>query len=76
MKIKPIPHIIDQHAEEAAFLWLLRSNAVSAPHYDLDDLSGLDERVEAHIDGLRIAGDMLGRFAKLILNLKKQVSYS
>lgn len=52
-----IPHIIDQHAEEAAFLWLLRSNAVSAPHYDLQDLTKLDDRVEAHLDGLRIAGD-------------------
>lgn len=52
-----IPHIIDQHAEEAAFLWLLRNNAVSAPHYDLGDLAKLDERIDAHLDGLRIAGD-------------------
>ncbi len=52
-----IPHIIDQHAEEASFLWLLRNNAVIAPHYDLDDLAKLDERVEAHLDGLRIAGE-------------------
>jgi uncharacterized protein (TIGR02270 family) len=52
-----IPHIIDQHAEEAAFLWLLRHNAVYAPHYNLKDLAKLDGRVEAHIDGLRIAGD-------------------
>ena len=52
-----IPHIIDQHAEEAAFLWLLRHNAVYAPHYNLKDLTKLDGRVEAHIDGLRIAGD-------------------
>lgn len=51
-----IPHIIDQHAEEAAFLWLLRHNAVYAPHYNLKDLAKLDGRVEAHIDGLRIAG--------------------
>ncbi|MDD5461277.1 MAG: TIGR02270 family protein [Methylococcales bacterium] len=52
-----IPHIIDQHAEEAAFLWLLRHNAIYAPHYNLKDLAKLDGRVEAHIDGLRIAGD-------------------
>jgi len=52
-----IPHIIDQHAEEAAFLWLLRHHAVYAPHYNLKDLAKLDGRVEAHIDGLRIAGD-------------------
>ena len=52
-----IPHIIDQHAEEASFLWLLRNNAVNAPHYDLDDLAKLDNRIEAHLDGLRIAAD-------------------
>jgi len=46
-----------RHAEETAFLWLLRDNAVSAPHYSLTDLAELDNRVEAHIDGLRIAGD-------------------
>ncbi len=52
-----IPHIVEQHAEEAAFLWLLRAAAVNAPHYNLKDLARLDERVEAHIDGLRVADD-------------------
>lgn len=52
-----IPHIIDQHAQEAAFLWLLRNNAVNAPHYDLNDLAKLDDRIDAHLDGLRISGD-------------------
>ncbi|MDQ7014962.1 MAG: TIGR02270 family protein [Gammaproteobacteria bacterium] len=52
-----IPHIISQHAEEAAFLWLLRDAAVHAPHYDLKDLAKLDGRIEAHLDGLRIAGE-------------------
>ncbi len=54
---KVIPHIIDQHAEEAAILWLQRDSAVHEPHYSLKDLANLDDRVEAHIDGLRIAGD-------------------
>src|SRR5947208_9541130 len=49
--------IVTQHAEEAAFLWLLRDAAVHAPHYALKDLARLDERVEAHLDGLRVAGD-------------------
>lgn len=48
---------MSQHAEEAAFLWLLRSYAVRAPHYDLKDLADLEERVEAHLDGLRVAGE-------------------
>jgi hypothetical protein len=48
--------IVSQHAEEAAFLWLLRSNAVRAPHYSLKDLAKLDGRVEGHLDGLNIGG--------------------
>jgi uncharacterized protein (TIGR02270 family) len=38
------------------FLWLMRDNAVRAPNYNLQDLADLDERVEANIDGLRVAG--------------------
>jgi len=49
--------IVEQHAEEAAFLWLLREAALRAPHYSLADLAALEERIEAHFDGLRIAGE-------------------
>ncbi|MHC4783542.1 MAG: TIGR02270 family protein [Planctomycetota bacterium] len=52
-----IETIVSQHAEEAAFLWLLRDGAVHEPHYSLEDLAKLDDRVEAHLDGLRIAGE-------------------
>ena len=52
-----IPSIVEEHAEEAAFLWLLRDRSVDAPHVRLKDLAALDERVEAHIDGLRVAGE-------------------
>ncbi len=52
-----IPLVLSQHAEEAAFLWLLRDAATQAPHYDLKDLIKLDGRLEAHLDGLRISGD-------------------
>ncbi|MGE5681267.1 MAG: TIGR02270 family protein [Bacillota bacterium] len=52
-----IPDIIFRHATEAAFLWLLRDMAVKQPHYSLKDLTRLDDRLEAHLDGLRIAGD-------------------
>lgn len=51
-----ITDVLTQHTEEASFLGLLRSIAVRQPHYDLNHLSTLDNRIEAHLDGLRIAG--------------------
>jgi uncharacterized protein (TIGR02270 family) len=55
--LKPIPHIIQQHAEEAAHLRLMRSVLVSAPHVKLHHLRRLDDRVAAHLDGLAVAGE-------------------
>ena len=49
-----------QHTEESAFLWHLRHAAVTVttdPHYDLDDLLRLENSIEGHLDGLRIAAD-------------------
>ncbi len=52
-----IQDILEQHAEEAAFLWILRDAAAAAPHYRRADLDDLDERIDAHLDGLRVGGD-------------------
>jgi uncharacterized protein (TIGR02270 family) len=54
--VSAVETILRQHAEEVPFLWLTRANAIRAPHYSLADLAKLDGRVEAHLDGLRIAG--------------------
>jgi uncharacterized protein (TIGR02270 family) len=52
-----IPTLVARHAEEAAFLWSQRDNAANGAAYTLKALARLDERVDAHLDGLRIAGD-------------------
>ncbi len=56
--------VIEEHAEEAAFLWQQRDMAVRAPDFDLSDLMEWDERLEAHLDGLRIAGEAGWRIGK------------
>lgn len=55
--------IVEQHAENAAFLWFLRDSAVDQPHYAVRHLARLDERVEANVDGLRVAGEAGWRVA-------------
>ena len=66
--IKPI---VEQHAEEAAFLWLLRNAAVHEPHYSLKDLAELDNRLEAHLDGLRIAGEAAWEICQKALSIEE-----
>ncbi|HJZ59463.1 MAG TPA: TIGR02270 family protein [Gemmataceae bacterium] len=57
MESPVIPAILDRYAEEAAFLWLLRDGAVGLPQFTLQALAELDQRVESHLDGLRLAGE-------------------
>lgn len=52
-----VESVVRQHAEEAAFQWVRRSSAVRSPKYSLKDIAALDNRVEAHVDGLRLAGE-------------------
>lgn len=52
-----LSHVVAEHADEAAFLWLQRASAVRAPNYGPTQFADLDERLAAHIDGLRVAGD-------------------
>ena len=66
-----IQPIIEQHAEEAAFLWLQRDAAIHEPHYSLKDIAHLDDRLEAHIDGLRIAGESGWEICKQSLALNE-----
>lgn len=50
--------IYEQYIEDASFLWLMRSIAVEQPHYDLNDIKYLDQRIEAQLDGLMTCTDL------------------
>jgi uncharacterized protein (TIGR02270 family) len=52
-----IDNILSQHAEETGFLWALRGVVVHSPRVSLVELARHDERIAAHIDGLRVAED-------------------
>jgi uncharacterized protein (TIGR02270 family) len=49
--------VVEQHAELAAFLWTARDGAVTRPRFTLKTLARFDGRLEANLDGLRIAGE-------------------
>lgn len=50
-----ILRIVEKHAEEAASLWRQRDAATDQPHYTLAHLARLEDRLDAHLDGLRLA---------------------
>jgi uncharacterized protein (TIGR02270 family) len=65
-----LPHIVERHADEAASLWDVRNQAVSAPHFFLRDLLHLDRRIEANLEGLVLAGDDGWTICREALGLK------
>ncbi len=62
MAVPVLKNILRQHAEQAAFLWTVYDHALLHP--DAEDNDEMDEeriarvveQLEAHLDGLRVAG--------------------
>lgn len=48
----PFKHILEQHVDDATFLWVLRAAAVNQPHYLASDVAALEARVDANLDGI------------------------
>jgi uncharacterized protein (TIGR02270 family) len=51
-----IPAVLEQHAEDAAFVWVQRDRLVRGAPVSRAQLSRFDSRVDANLDGLLIAG--------------------
>ncbi len=62
MTIPVLKDIVRQHAEQAAFLWTIYDDALLNPddpgneNMDEERISRVLEQLEAHVDGLRVAG--------------------
>jgi len=57
VNIPAFAHIVEQYATDAAFLWLLRSEAVNSTLYNRDDIAELDRRIQGLADGLQACGN-------------------
>jgi uncharacterized protein (TIGR02270 family) len=57
-----IPDIAEEHFEELQFLWTQRTNALRSAAYTMREMGMLEERIEAHTQGLLVLGDDLLEF--------------
>jgi uncharacterized protein (TIGR02270 family) len=54
-----IPDIAEEHYEELQFLWTQRRNALYSAAHTMREMGMLEERIEAHVQGLLVLGDQL-----------------
>lgn len=57
-----IPDIAEEHFEELQFLWSHRRNALRSAAYTMREMGMLEERIEAHVQGLLALGEHLPGF--------------
>jgi uncharacterized protein (TIGR02270 family) len=71
MNKRVIPELIRHFAQEASFQWIVRERAVGSPDHSLEDMEDLEERIEAQLDALRVAGAPGWELAKEELSWKE-----
>jgi len=64
-----IPELAQTHAEELAYLWHRRRSAVRSATLTIRDFGELNERIEAHLEGLLVCGDSLSAIVAERLSL-------
>jgi uncharacterized protein (TIGR02270 family) len=51
------PDLMPEHLEMLEFLWSQREQLLYAPDWTLSDLAALEDRFDAHLDGVRLAAE-------------------
>jgi uncharacterized protein (TIGR02270 family) len=54
-----VPDIVEEHCDELQFLWTQRRNALRSSSFTERALRMLEERIEAHVDGMLVAGERM-----------------
>jgi hypothetical protein len=67
-KVQMMQDILEEHFEELQFLWGQRQAAFESPAYTLRDLLELEERIEAHVQGLLGGGEQMITFVERSLS--------
>jgi hypothetical protein len=55
-KLTLLPDLLEEHLEELAFLWALRQNILRSRQDQVRHLRQFEDRIEAHTQGLLLAG--------------------
>jgi uncharacterized protein (TIGR02270 family) len=58
-KLTFIPDVFEEHFEDAAFLWGQRANALRSPAYTMREFARLEERIDAHTQGMLVVGERM-----------------
>jgi len=59
-----LPDVAEEHFDELAFLWGQRRAALRSPKYRQRELILLEQRIEAHLQGLLVPGERLPEFVR------------
>ena len=62
-----IPGLVEEHFDELDWLWEHREANLFSADWDLQDLAHHEARVEAHVDALRLTGELGVEFARDLL---------
>ncbi|WP_049631875.1 HEAT repeat domain-containing protein [Cellvibrio sp. pealriver] len=64
----PLNTIVEQHVEEAAFCWLRREDSLWSPNINLNQFYRIEQRLDANLEGLRLAVDTAWPYALQRMN--------